>query len=133
LNATLLLRNAKIHYAHTRKFSKAREYARKAIKLKPNWGAPYILIGKLYASSGPLCGPGTGWDSQIVTWVAIDKWNKAKRVDPSVANEANRLIRQYSKYMPSKGDIFQRNLTEGGTYKVKCWIQETTTIRAAKK
>lgn len=129
--ARYLLRIAKIYYAHLNKFSKSREYARRAMKHKSNWGEPLILIGKLYASSGPLCGPGTGFDSQIVTWPAIDKWNQAKRADPNVASEANKLIRRYEKFMPSKADIFQRSLKTGGTFKVKCWIQENTKIRPA--
>ena len=131
--ARFLMRIAKIHYAHTRQFSKARTAAREAMKHKSNWGDPLILIGKLYASSGPLCGPGTGFDSQVVTWVAIDKWNEAKRVDSSVSSEANKLIQRYEVYMPSKADIFSRpTVTQGGTFKVKCWIQETTKVRAAK-
>ena len=131
--AKLLNRIAKIYYGHLSDFPKAREYAKKALSNNPNLGDAYILIGKLYASSGKLCGPGTGWKSQIVTWPAIDKWNKAKQVDPSVAPEANKFIRQYSKFMPTKGDIFQRTLKEGASFKVGCWIQETTTIRAATK
>ncbi len=127
------LRIAKIYYAHVRDFPKSRQYAYKALEYKPNWGAPYMLIGKLYASSGPLCGPGRGWDSQIVTWPAIDKFQKAKSVDPSVATEANKLIASYSRYMPSVEDIFQRQLTEGDQFRVGCWIQENTRIRAARK
>ncbi|MDX1409739.1 MAG: hypothetical protein R3330_16435, partial [Saprospiraceae bacterium] len=89
------------------------------------------MIGKLYASSGPLCGPGRGWDSQIVTWPAIDQFMQARRVDPSVSAEANKWINYYSRYMPSVEDIFQRQLQEGQSFTVGCWIQETTTIRAA--
>lgn len=126
---TLLI--AKIYNAHLKNFSKARQYARDAADLKPNWGEPYILIGRLYASSGPLCGPGRGWDSQIVVWPAIDMWYKAKSVDPSAAAEANKWINKYSKYMPSKEDVFLRSLKVGSTYKVPCWIQATTTIRTA--
>jgi tetratricopeptide (TPR) repeat protein len=120
---------AKIYYSSLRNFPLSRSYALKAAKVRPNWGDPYILIGKLYASSGPLCGPGTGFDSQVVTWVAIDKWNRAKRIDPSVSSEANELINLYAQYMPKKEDIFQRTLKEGDKFKVECWIQETTTIR----
>ncbi len=127
------LRISKIYYGHVRNFRKAREYAYKALEYRPNWGEPYIVIGKLYASSGPLCGPGRGWDSQIVTWPAIDKFRKAKSVDPSVANEANKWIAYYQKYMPSVEDIFQRQLNNGDTFKVGCWIQENTTIRPANK
>jgi len=126
------LRIAKIYYSHKKKYSKARQYALKAADQKPGWGAPYMLIGTMYASSGPLCGPGTGFDSQRVTWVAIDKWNKAKSIDPSVSAEANKLINRYSQYMPTRADIFQRSIAEGSTYKVPCWIQENTKVRIAK-
>ncbi|RMG84091.1 MAG: hypothetical protein D6714_08630, partial [Bacteroidetes bacterium] len=121
---------AKIYHAHLKNFPKARQYALKAANLRPNWGEPYLLIGRLYASSGPLCGPGRGWDSQIVVWVAIDMWNKAKSVDPSVRAEANKWINRYSQYMPDKGEIFQRGLKEGDTFFVPCWIQRSTVIRA---
>lgn len=132
VKAKYYLTVAKIYYGELKQFSKARSAAREALKHKPNWGDPYILIGKLYASSGPLCGSGTGWNSQVVTWPAIDKWQKAKRVDASVASEANKLIARYQKFMPSVEDIFQRSLKEGDAYRVPCWIQENTTIRAAK-
>ena len=126
-----LLLIAKIYNAHLKNFSKSRQYALRAAEARSGWGEPYILIGRLYASSGPLCGPGRGWDSQIVTWPAIDMWSKAKRVDPSVSSEANKWIGRYRQYMPTKEDIFIRNLKEGQSFRVGCWIQETTTIRAA--
>lgn len=129
--AKFLMRMAKISYAHLKNFSRARSLALQAAKYKSGWGEPYMLIGSLYASSGPLCGPGTGWSSQIVTWPAIDKWQYAKKIDPSVASRANRLISNYSRYMPSVGDIFQRGLKEGQPFRVECWIQENTTIRSA--
>lgn len=131
--AQYLLIIAKIYQAHLKNFSRSREYARRASEVRPDWGEPYLHIGRLYASSGPLCGPGRGWDSQIVVWPAVDMWNKAKQVDPSVAAEANKWINQYSQYMPSMEDIFQRNLKEGESFYVGCWIQTSTRIRAARK
>jgi hypothetical protein len=124
--------NAQIYYAYLKSFDNSRKYALNALKFKPNWGEPYLLIGKLYASSGPLCGPGRGWDSQIVTWAAIDKWVQAKSLDAAVSAEANKLINQYTVFMPSREDVFQRGLKEGQSFKVGCWIQETTTIRTSK-
>ncbi len=124
---------AKIYYGSLKRFPDSREYARQALVDQPNLGEAYLLIGKLYASSGPLCGPGRGWDSQIVTWAAIDKFARAKQVDPSITSEANRLIATYSRYMPTVEDIFQRQLSEGQTYQVGCWIQESTVIRAARE
>ena len=122
---------AKIYYRDIKNYSKSRKYAREAAIIDPTSGAPYLLIGKLYASSGPLCGPGTGFDSQVVTWVALDKFIQAKMKDQSVAAEANKLINQYTQYMPKKEDIFQRRIKAGDTYKVGCWIQENTKVRTA--
>lgn len=130
--ANYLLLMAKIYYRDLKNFPQARKFALEAAEQRPNWGEPYLVIGRLYASSGPLCGPGRGWDSQIVVWPAIDKWNYAKRIDPSVAAEANQWINTYSKYMPSKEDVFQRNFQENQSFRVGCWIQENTTIRAAR-
>jgi len=113
-------------------FNKARSLCRKASEFKPKWGKPYILVGLMYASSGKRCGPGTGWDSQVVTWAAVDEWSKAKRIDATCSGDVNRKIAKYSKYFPAKGDIFQRGLKEGAAYNIRCWIGVTTTIRAAK-
>jgi len=124
-----LLTAAKVYYSHLRSYGQARSYARKAAAANPKSGDPYMLIGTLYASSGPLCGPGTGFDSQVVTWPAIDKWQQAKRIDPSLAGKANKLINRYTKYMPSKSDIFQRSIKEGDSFTVGCWIQESTRVR----
>lgn len=114
------------------KYAQARTYAYKALEFKPDWGAPYMLIGDMYASSGSLCGPGTGFESQVVVWVAIDKYYKAKSVDPSVAEEANSMIAKYSQYMPTITDLFDRGIDEGSSYTVGCWINETTTARGKK-
>ena len=122
---------AKIYYAHIKNFPAARQYARQAAQFDPSNGEPLMLIGKLYASSGPLCGPGTGWDSQVVTWVAIDKFREAKRIDSRVEEEANKWIGRYSKYMPKKEDVFSRMLSPGQSYYVPCWIRESTTIRTS--
>ena len=127
----LLLLVSKVYYVHKRSYTSARNYAQQAADVRPNWGEPYILIGRMYASSGPLCGPGRGWDSQVVVWAAIDMWNKAKRVDPSAAAEANKWIGQYAQYMPEKGDVFLRNLKVGDSYFIPCWIQRSTTIRVS--
>lgn len=120
---------AKIYYSHLKNFSQARAFARQAANAQLNWGEPYLLIGRLYASSGPLCGPGRGFDSQVVVWPAIDMWNRAKNVDPAAAAEANRFINRYAQYMPSREDVFQRGLEVGGTFTVGCWINERTVIR----
>ncbi|MFT6783958.1 MAG: tetratricopeptide (TPR) repeat protein [Saprospiraceae bacterium] len=120
----------KIYYGDLKDFPKSRQAARDASQIDPTSGEPYMLIGKLYASSGPLCGSGRGWNSQVVTWPTIDMFTKAKNLDSNVADEANKFIRQYKQYMPTKEEIFQRRLKVGDRFKVPCWIQESTTIRS---
>ncbi len=125
---TLLI--SKIYYGDIKDFPKSRKYALQSAELNPSSGEPYLLIGKLYASSGPLCGPGTGWDSQIVTWAAIDMWKKALK-DPLVSTEAQKLINTYTQYMPKKEDIFMKGYKKGDSFKIDCWINTTTTVRTA--
>lgn len=122
-------RIANIYYRNLKRYSEARKFARDAANYKSGWGAPYVLIGYMYAGSGPLCGSGTGFESQTVAWAAVDKWQYAKSIDPSVADQVNPLIGKYASYFPSKEDGFMRGVTQGQKFTVGCWIGETTTAR----
>ncbi|MFW6327855.1 MAG: hypothetical protein ACOC2F_06030, partial [Bacteroidota bacterium] len=64
-----------------------------------------------------------------VYWAAVDKYIKAQNVDPSMAEEANQRISQYSRYFPDKEDAFFYDYTVGKSYTVGCWINETTSVR----
>ncbi len=109
-------------------FSKAREAARKSLGFKPNQGEPYLLIGSLYARSTNIYSDNVL--SKTVYWAAVDKFVKAKQVDPSVASKANELIGTYSRYFPEDNDIFMHpDLEKGKSYTVGGWIGETTTCR----
>lgn len=105
----------------------ARENALKAIALKDNWGEPYIMIGQMYAESTDECADISLPKS--IYWVAVDKFNKAKSVDPSLEDQANKLILTYSNYFPNKEDAFFVGINENDTYTVNCWINETTKAR----
>ncbi|HBF88381.1 MAG TPA: hypothetical protein DDX39_07025 [Bacteroidales bacterium] len=108
--------------------AQARTYAFKAAELRANWGMPYLLIGTMYASSSKSCGE-NDFEQKAVFWVALDKFYKAKAIDPSIAESANKLINTYSQYIPDKENAFFYNYTEGQSYTVGCWINESTTIR----
>lgn len=113
------------------RYTEARNYAYKALEFRPNWGDPYILIGTMYVGSGAICKQENPFYGFAVSLVAVDKFVKAKQVDPSVTDEANRLIAKYSAYFPTTSAVFERNMSEGDSYTVGCWINETTTIRVA--
>lgn len=108
----------------------AREFARQALQYNPNLGKAYLLIGTLYAASGKLCGPGTGFQSQIVLWPAFDNFKKAIEVgSDDVKEEARKMISTYTQYLPTKAEITAKKLSVGDSYTVKCWISESTTVQ----
>lgn len=110
-------------------FVRARQYAYKALEFKPNYGEAYILIGTMYISSGQQCkeeDPFYGW---AVSWVGVDKFEQARRVDPSVAKEAGDLIAKYAEFFPPREQLFERDIAVDSDYTVKCWINETTKAR----
>jgi tetratricopeptide (TPR) repeat protein len=118
-------------YQTENKKVKAREMARKALAANPEKGNAYILIGDLYAASNDECATDP-LAKKAVYWVAVDYYNKAKRVDPSVVETANKRISSYSKYFPIVDEFFMYDYNEGDSYTVECWINETTKVRPAK-
>ena len=113
--------------ASAKKLSQARTYCQKAIGLNENYGAPYILIANLYAMS-------PNWSDESALnkctyFVIIDKLQRAKQVDPSVAEEANKLIGRYSAHTPQAKDLFMLGYKQGDRITIGGWIGETTTIR----
>lgn len=107
-------------------YSEARSAAQNVLKIKPNYGKAYILIGDLYAMSASLCSSGDALP-YATSWAAADKYNRAAAVDASVAEEAA-TKRSKLKY-PSISDKHMRGLNNGDSYHVGCWIQESTTVR----
>jgi tetratricopeptide (TPR) repeat protein len=112
-------------------FSKAqiaRTYLKKSIENNPNAGKAYIMLGDIYAHNSKSYGE-NDFEKSLVFLVAVDYYQKAKKVDVSVEAEANQKIATYSQYFPPKEEIFFNGLTVGQAYTLGGWIGETTTIR----
>ena len=93
-------------------------------------GKAYLLIGTIWGST--TCG-GDEIARRAPYWVACDYMNKAKAADPSLADDANRYIAQYSKYFPPAADAFMYDITTGQSYTVVCGgMKATTTVRTVK-
>ena len=110
-----------------KQLSKAKQYALKSISLDGSNGKPYILIANMYASS-------PNWSDEnalnkCTYFAVIDKLQRAKSVDSSVEEEANKLIGTYSRYTPKDEDLFFLGLKKGDSVTIGGWIGETTTIR----
>lgn len=116
---------------HQNKFSEGREHARKAMKYRPEDGRSIMMIGDLYAASSHICNEDE-IEKKAVFWVAVDKYYEAKRKDASIAEDCDKKIALYSQYFPTAERAFFHTYTDGMTYKVGCWINETTTVRTIK-
>ena len=111
----------------SKKLSQARSYAQKAISFNENYGEPYILIAQMYGSN-------PNWNDESALnkctyFVVIDKLQRAKAVDPSVADKVNELIRTYAPHTPQAKDLFMLGYKAGDRITIGGWIGESTTIR----
>ncbi len=93
-------------------------------------GKAYFLIGTIWGTT--TCG-GDEISRRAPYWVACDYMNKAKNADPTLAEEANRYISQYSVYFPQAAEAFMYDITNGQAYTVVCGgMRATTTVRTVK-
>ncbi len=109
--------------------SQARTYALNSIELDPASGYPYLLIGNIYAAASKTCGE-EEFHQKAVYWVAVDKFLKAKTIDPELTENANKFIETYRPHFPDNETIFFYNYKQGDIYTVGCWINEKTKVRA---
>lgn len=105
--------------------------AQKAAELDASYtGKSYFLMGTIWGST--TCG-GDEIARRSPYWVACDYMQKAKAADPSLAEECNRMIGQYSIYFPKTEDAFMYDLTNGQSYTVSCGgLRAVTTVRTQK-
>lgn len=115
-------------FSNQRNFSRARQAAYDALEYNPNNGEAYILIAQLYASSANniFSEPEK---AGLVYCAAVDKLQRARSVDPSVAGKANSLINRYSAAFMDTEIAFMMGIKAGESVHVPGWIGETTTVR----
>jgi tetratricopeptide (TPR) repeat protein len=110
-----------------KQLGKAKSYVTRAISLNGNKGTYYILLANIYAAA-----PKWNDDANLNSckyFVVLDKLYQAKRVDESVAEEANKMIAAYSTHTPAVEELFFLGYKKGDQVKVGGLINETTTIR----
>lgn len=128
LQAKCFYELAVVTFSHYKNSPEARKYAQNALQKKNSWGKPHILIGNIYAQESAKYGD-NDFEHQAVYWVAIDRFKKAKAVDPGCQQEADKQINLYSQYLPDKETGFFHGIQEGDMYTVGSWINEKTTVR----
>jgi hypothetical protein len=125
--ADKLLKLAKL-YGSDQKYSSARAKANEAASLKSGWGEPYLYIGDLYMSTSNSCGE-DACTKKYGFWAAEDMYNKAKSVDASASDAANKKIGSVKKYYPTAKDCFFLGVQAGQSVTVGGWIGAQTTAR----
>ena len=95
-------------YNNLKKYADARKYALASIATlsglgqNKGQGRCYIIIGMCYAATQLYPQDAKGRIlNKTVYWAAVDKFQRAKQVDPSVEAQASEFISSYSKYYPS--------------------------------
>jgi hypothetical protein len=111
-------------------YCEAISYAREAIAYKSDYGKAYITLGDAIIDSRDNLGD--DFEQRTAFWVAADKYTKAKSVDPSVAEDANKKLNDYASQYPNNEEVFFRDMKDGDSYQVKGCINEYTTVRSRK-
>ncbi|MBQ7439806.1 MAG: hypothetical protein IJV28_07535 [Paludibacteraceae bacterium] len=130
-NAAFYCFNNLKKYAEARKYAQASIATLSGLGQNKGQGRCYIIIGMCYAATRLYGNDAKGAIlNKTVYWAAVDKFYKAKQVDPSVEAQASEFISTYSRYFPTKEERFDLpNEFNGSTYYVGGWIGETTNIR----
>ncbi len=117
----------------TGNYSGARSTAKQALDIDPKKAEACIVIGNAISYGASNC-KALKFGGPEVFWVAVDYYNKAASIaeDPEIKAKALKKAAKNSSYFPREQDIFLKTLNVGDSYKVGCWVNASTTIRAKK-
>jgi tetratricopeptide (TPR) repeat protein len=124
------------NYLNLRNLQQARDFAKRAQRLAPNWGDPIILEAGIYAQAVTECSSTLDRTDKVVYWLVVDILERAQRVDPNVRNTVQRQIGSYRGVTPNAEEKFYMGWNDGDTIRIDgslkacyAWIGETTRIR----
>ncbi len=109
-------------------FQRVKQLFQNCIRENPNHGKVYMVLASAYAAGGKNLSDDSVL-AKCIYYAVVEKLEKAKQLDPSLTQECNKLINDYSKGFPSKEDIFLHPALQGGTYTIGGWVNETVKIR----
>lgn len=110
--------------------SQARSFANQILQIEPKNGEALILIGNAVAAQAGGCEEPDKWGAY---WLAYDYYQRAKSLDPSVADKAGDRMASAAARFPTQNEAFFHQLTDGKAYQVACGgLNESTTVRTRK-
>jgi hypothetical protein len=123
----------------TGKLSSARDYAEKALKVDPSWGAPHMVIAQSYEEAVRRCVESKrgGWDKmkvldKLVYQAAADEYDDAAK-DPDFRDQALQRKGALSSVLPTAEDLFVNKIQKGKPYMINAdcygWISRSVVPR----
>ncbi len=111
-----------------KRYSEAKSAALQAISFDSRQGEPYMLLATIYVTVDPY--PEDPILNKTKYWVAVDKLQTAKSIEPELAEKANTLINSYRKFYPTKEEVFFKpELAPGANFTVGGLINESVRCR----
>jgi tetratricopeptide (TPR) repeat protein len=111
-------------------YQRVKQHFQNCIRENPNHGKAYRLLASAYASGGRNIFPDDNVLSKCIWYAVVDKLERAKQLDSSIAQECNKQINDYSKGFPTKEEIHMHpSLEIGANFLVGGWVNETVKIR----
>ena len=108
----------------------ARGYANQVLQVEPRNGEALILIGDAVSAAAGGCDVPDKWGAY---WLAYDYYQRAKSLDPSVADKAGDRMSRAAAHFPGTNDAFFHQLSDGQAFQVACGgLNESTTVRTKK-
>lgn len=106
----------------------AKSAAMKLLQIDSENGQAYMIIGNAYFYGSSTVGDNACMKKGGV-WASIAKYSRAKALDPSLADAANKKLGQVAAQYPTKEDCFFHGITDGQSVTVGGWINETVTVK----
>jgi hypothetical protein len=105
----------------------ARSYANQVLQVESKNGEAMMLIARSIFASSSGCSEPDSWGP---IWLAYDYYQRAKSLDPSVADKAQAGMNSCAERFPDKAKAFFHQLNAGDSFQVTCggW-NESTTVR----
>lgn len=114
-------------YLQTKSYANAKAYAIKMLGIDGKNAAAYMIIGDAYLYGSKSVGE-NNCEKAGGYWAAIGKYQRAKALDPELAEKANKKIASAKAQFPKKEDCFIVGKNDGETFHVGGWINEDVTI-----
>jgi tetratricopeptide (TPR) repeat protein len=110
-----------------KQYSSAKSHAMKMLAIDSKNADAYMILGDAYLYGSRSVGENP-CEQAGGYWAAPAKYAKAKALDSSLTDKANKKIASCKGQWPKKADCFFYNIVDGQSFHVGGWINEDVTV-----